>query len=243
MHKIKRAIIMAAGTGTRMQPLTFQTPKPLIKVNGIRMIDTIIQALHKNGIFEIYIVTGHLKEKFNILAEEYEGIKIIDNPFYSSCNNISSLYAARDHLEDAMILDGDQIIYNPAILTPEFESSGYSCIWTEEQTDEWLLTTDNGFIISCSRAGGNKGWQLYSVSRWTAEDAKKLKSHLEYEFEIRKNRQIYWDDVALFCYPEKYHLQIYPVNRGDIIEIDSIKELCEIDKTYQIDQIYGGDQV
>ena len=54
MNRVERAIIMAAGKGTRMLPITLKTPKPLVKINGIRMIDTVIQALHHNGIFEIY---------------------------------------------------------------------------------------------------------------------------------------------------------------------------------------------
>ena len=58
MYKVKRAIIMAAGVGKRMRPVTLQTPKPLVKVNGIRMIDTVIRGLHDNGIFEIYVVVG-----------------------------------------------------------------------------------------------------------------------------------------------------------------------------------------
>ena len=56
MHTVKRAIIMAAGFGNRMKPVTLETPKPLVKVNGIRMIDTVINGLHKNGITEIYVV-------------------------------------------------------------------------------------------------------------------------------------------------------------------------------------------
>ena len=50
MYKVERAIIMAAGIGKRMQPVTLETPKPLVRVNGIRMIDTVIRGLHKNGI-------------------------------------------------------------------------------------------------------------------------------------------------------------------------------------------------
>ena len=50
MSEVKRAIIMAAGLGNRMKPVTLDTPKPLIKVNGKRMIDTIIDALNQNGI-------------------------------------------------------------------------------------------------------------------------------------------------------------------------------------------------
>ena len=49
-HIVKRAIIMAAGTGNRMHPLTLTTPKPLVKVNGVRMIDTVVDGLRINGI-------------------------------------------------------------------------------------------------------------------------------------------------------------------------------------------------
>lgn len=233
MHKIKRAIIMAAGLGKRMQPLTLETPKPLIEVNGKRMIDTVIKALHKNGITEIYIVVGYLKEKFEVLLDEYKGITLIENPYYDTCNNISSLYVAREHLSDVIILDGDQIIYNPEILNPNFTLSGYNAIWTDGFTDEWLLTVEDNIITHCSRTGGEKGWQLFSVSRWNSEDGEKLKKHLEIEFEQRQNRQIYWDDVAMFCYPEEYTLGITEMQKNDIIEIDAISELALMDEKYK----------
>ena len=52
MHKAERAIIMAAGFGNRMRPVTLATPKPLVRVNGVRMIDTVIRGLHENSIYE-----------------------------------------------------------------------------------------------------------------------------------------------------------------------------------------------
>ena len=71
MFKAERAIIMAAGFGNRMKPVTLVRPKPLVTVNGVRMIDTVIQGLHRNGIREIYVVVGYLK------AREYPGLQLI----------------------------------------------------------------------------------------------------------------------------------------------------------------------
>ena len=233
MSKVQRAIIMAAGEGRRMYPLTKSVPKPLIEVNGVRMIDTVIEALHINGIWEIYVVTGYRKEDFLPLVRQYPGLRLIENPDYAGTNNISSLYAAREHLENAMILDADQIIHNPDVLSPVFERSGYNAVWNEEPTREWLMqVNEEGIVTSCSRDGGRIGWQLYSISRWNSADGQKLQRLLELEYVTRGRRDIYWDDVAMFCHPEEFALGIRPMKRTDVVEIDSLEELARADGRY-----------
>ncbi len=224
---------MAAGVGSRMHPVTLQIPKPLVKVNGIRMIDTAVQGLLENGIGEIHVVVGYQKEKFERWNKRYHQVHLIENPYYEQCNNISSLYAARAYLEDVIILDGDQMIYNTDVLSPSFERSGYNALWTDQPTDEWLMKVENSIVTDCSRNGGNHGWRLFSISRWNKKDGQRLKKHLEVEFEIKKNTQIYWDDVALFCYPDEYELGIREMNPGDVLEIDSYEELAAIDAAYK----------
>ena len=189
--------------------------------------------LNKFDNYQFYLGTGEapITGGFNITAE-YKGVTLIENPYWDSCNNIASLYVAREQLENAMILDGDQMVYKKEILAPEFTRSGYNAIWTDAETDEWLMQVENGIVRSCSRTGGRGGWQLFSVSRWSGEDGKRLKKHLELEFEEKKNRQIYWDDVAMFCHFREYELGIYPMQEGDLIEIDDFSELCDLDPSY-----------
>ena len=231
---VKRAVIMAAGLGKRLQPVTFTTPKPLVRVGGVRMIDTILKGLLENGIREIYVVVGHLKEQFEDLKADYPEVTLIENPWYESCNNISSLYVAREHLEDCMILDGDQIVRDPKVLSAEFAHSGYNAIWCEGETDEWLMQAEGPelFVTSCSRNGGSRGWQLFSISRWSEEDGKKLSELVEKEFEAG-NRQIYWDDVPMFVHPKEFRLAVFPMQRGDVTEVDNLRELQDLDPSYK----------
>ena len=117
---------MASGLGTRLRPLTLTVPKPLLKVGGVVMIESIIDGLLANNISEIHIVTGYLKDCFAYLPDKYPNadIDLIFNEDYQKCNNISSLYVARNFLDETMIIDGDQIIRNQQVLTPFLNVQG-----------------------------------------------------------------------------------------------------------------------
>ena len=92
MYKVDKAIIMAAGKGTRMRPITLTTPKPLVKVHNKPIIEYSIEALLQNNIKEIYIVVGYLKDQFYYLKEKYENITIIENDLYDKCLFSKRLY-------------------------------------------------------------------------------------------------------------------------------------------------------
>lgn len=225
------AIIMAAGIGERLKPLTIDTPKPLLKVKGVPMIENIISFLKLNGISEIYIVVGYKKEQFEYLTKKYN-VNLIDNPDYNKANNIASLYYAREHIGETLILDGDQIINNLDISV--FNSySGYVCIKKQDDgyLNEWMLTLDNNHkIINCKRNGGNTGFILKSFSFWNKNDSFKLRKYLEIEYIINKNTNIYWDDVAMFVHKNEFELYGYIINQNNLIEIDTLEEYLEINK-------------
>lgn len=233
MKKIERAILMAAGKGERLQPVTLDTPKPLVNINGKAMIETIIEALEQNGIKEIYVVIGYKKEMFSYLPQKYESVTLIENNIYDKCNNISSLYAAREHLKNTFITDGDIIISNPDVFNPLPYESGYCIIKTNEPTNEWTFDVDdNNYITNCDKSGGHPGNIQFGISRWTEEDSEKLRKYLEYEFEANKNTDLFWDDVALQLHLDDFKLKVYEISNTDVTEIDSFAELVAADSSY-----------
>ena len=104
-----RAILMAAGMGTRLRPLTENTPKSLIEVNGMSLLERQIINLKEVGIDEIIVLTGYLHEKFDDLVKKYNLIKVI-NDKYDIYNNIYTMYLVREYLEDAFVIDADNYI-------------------------------------------------------------------------------------------------------------------------------------
>lgn len=231
MTKANRAIILAAGYGNRMHPVTEHTPKALVRVNGKRIIDNQIHTLHKSGIHEIYIVVGYLKEQFLPLETQYPGVHLIENPDFATGNNISSLYYARQYLDACVILDCDILFHREDMLSYEYQHSTYCALWLKNTTTEWLFRHKNLRITDVVKTGGT-GWGLFSISFWTMEDAVKLRQHLTEAYETHRIRDTYWDDVVLTHHKNEYTLELRPMLHSDITEIDTYEELCALDPTY-----------
>ena len=94
-----KAIILAAGMGTRLRPITLTTPKSLIEVAGTSLIERQIEFLRAKGIEDIIVVTGYLAEKFDFLKDQY-GVTLIHNDQYESYNNFYTMYLVRHYLSD-----------------------------------------------------------------------------------------------------------------------------------------------
>ncbi len=229
-YRVKRAVFIAAGFGSRLVPITLNTPKPLVRVNGTRMIDTLLDAVVAAGIEEIYLVRGYLKEQFDQLLYKYPMIKFIDNPIYNEANNISSTLYARNLLKNAYVFEADLVLYNPELITKYQYTSNYLGV-PVEKTDDWCFEVKNRVITKLC-IGGSNCYHMYGISYWNEADGAKLEEDIKKVFEMPGGKERYWDQVALeFCL-KNYQVEVRPCTFEDIIEIDTYNDLKNIDHTY-----------
>jgi len=229
-YRVKRAIILAAGFGPRLVPVTLNTPKPLVRVKGKRMIDTLLEAVVRAGIGEIYIVRGYLGEQFDQLLYKFPGIRFIENPIYNESNNISSAMCARHLLRNAYVMEADLVLYNPDLICKYQYSSNFLGV-PVESTDDWCFETKNR-IITRLKVGGTQCHHVYGVSYWTEEDGAKLYEDIKRVYEMPGGKERYWDQVALEYCQKNYRVEVRECTFDDIVEVDTFSDLKKLDPTY-----------
>ncbi len=232
-YRAKRAIFIAAGFGTRLVPVTLNTPKPLVRVNGVRIIDTLIDACLEVGITDIYIVRGYLAEQFDQLLYKYPMIKFLENPSYNEANNISSAMTARYLMQNSYVFEADLLISNPKIIKKYHYHSDVLGIW-KDRTDDWCLTVDKDGNVVEEKVGGLNCYQMVGIYYWNAEDGAKLSEHVKEAFLAPGGKERYWETVPNQVYKGQYKIQVLPCKEEDIVEIDTFRELKAIDKTYDV---------
>lgn len=232
-YKVKRAIFLAAGFGSRLVPITLNTPKPLVMVHGRKIIETLLDAVVKAGIEEIILVRGYLKDEFDILLKKYPNIKFIDNDSYNEANNISSAYLIKDYMANSYIFESDLYLYNDKLIRKYEYTSNYIGRYVKK-TDDWCFETKNNLITKLKQ-GGIDCYHMYGISYFNEEAAEMFKKDVvELYLNIPGGKEKYWDQVHLDVFRKNYKFEVRECNIDDIIEIDTFNELKEIDKIYDV---------
>ncbi len=232
-HRVKRAVFIAAGFGSRLVPITLNTPKPLVRVHGKRIIDTLIDACLEAGINEIYIVRGYLAEQFDQLLYKYPMIRFLENPGYNEANNIGSAMVARDLMRNAYVFEADLLVSNPKIIKKYHYHSDVLGIW-KERTDDWCLTVDKDGNVDEEKVGGLNCYQMVGIYYLNDPDGAKFAGHIEEAFNAPGGKERYWETVLNQVYRGEYKIEVLPCKDEDIVEIDTFRELKAIDQTYDV---------
>ena len=229
-YRVKRAILLAAGFGSRLVPVTLNTPKPLVRVHGVRMIDTLLDAITAAGIEDIVIVRGYLAEQFDQLLYKYPNIKFVENPIYNETNNISSAMCVRYLLSNAYVMEADLVLYNPALITKYQYTSNYLGVPTSK-TEDWCFETKDS-IITGIKIGGINCHHMFGISYWNDNDGRKMSEHIKKVYDMPGGKERFWDQVALEYFIDEYKIEVRECTFQDIIEIDTYSDLKKLDSSY-----------
>lgn len=222
------AIILAAGMGTRLRPLTNDRPKCLVAVNGVPMVERQIQFLKEKGIDDIILISGYKAEALDFLKDKY-GVDIVFNDRYDTCNNINSLYIVRNRFHDTYVLEGD-VYMDKNVLLSEVNHSTYFAR-KKKYENEWGLEVDADNRLTYINIGDGEGYLMSGISYWKAEDCEKIIKHMEEVYATKDYTNSYWDNMVLDIYPE---LDVRVREIDGIYEIDTPEELKEVEKCISI---------
>lgn len=222
-HKVNNAIILAAGYGMRMTPINNDVPKALLQVKGEVLIERIIQQLHDKQIYDINIVVGFMKEKFEYLIDKF-GVNLIVNPEYDRKNNLSSLYLTNSRISNTYIIPGDiwfkinpfriNEFYSWYMVSDELKNNQY---YKASKTGKLLLTKNNEL--------GNKAIGVAFISN---KDSDIIQNNIKKLNGNARNISEFWEKSLLQKNKLLVAARIYPNN--EFSEINTYEQLLELDR-------------
>lgn len=218
------AIILAAGLGTRLRPLTNERPKCMVEVCGIPMVERQVQYLHEIGIKDITLVSGYKAECLDYLKGKY-GVDIVRNPQYDVCNNIYSMYVVKERFGDTYVLEGD-VYMQKNCLRKGLACSAYFSVWKEKYEREWGLITDKDSMLDYVHIGDGQGYIMSGISYWTKADAAKILYRIEELIAGGDYKDLFWDNAV-----------IDSISVLDSIKVEGVDGICEIDTIRELEEL------
>ncbi|MED3622534.1 NTP transferase domain-containing protein [Bacillus thermocopriae] len=223
-----RAILLAAGMGTRLRPITLTTPKPLVEINGKPMLEKQIEFLQEVGVQEIIVVTGYLAEKFEYLKEKY-GVKLVHNDKYDVYNNIYTMYLVKDYLPDSYVIDTDVYLHRNFLLKHP-ASSVYFSAKKPNFKGEWMIRHDKNNRVTRIEVGdGHDEFILCGVSYWSLKDGEYIVKKLEEMIESGAFKEFWWDEIVKNNL-DQLDVYLQEIQPDDSYEIDSLEDLEKVNK-------------
>ena len=219
----KNAIILAAGYGMRMVPISKESPKALLEVNKEVLIERMIKQLQEVGIKNIYVVVGFLKEKFEYLIDEF-GVELIINQEYATKNNLHSLNLASKYISNTYIIPCDLWCDR----NPFKKNELYSWYMVSDIVDNESDVRVNRKMELVSIPEGQGGNTMVGIAYLVEKESKIVREKLQSYDTESKYDKAFWEETLY----EKNRMIVRAkvVHANNIVEINTYEQLRELDE-------------
>lgn len=159
--RVSTALLLAAGTGSRLQPLTDSAPKCLTEIGGIPMLGRLLDCLRQHRFRRLVVVVGHLEQDIRRFLDRHADGLVVDyvvSPVYQTTNNIYSLWLARDAVQEPFLLIESDLVFDASLL-------GEMLVPNRIAVSE-ILPWMNGTTVTANESLDLTAFHLGSKSEW-----------------------------------------------------------------------------
>lgn len=233
-----KALILAAGLGTRLAPITDTCPKSLVPVNGKPILVKQIENLIENNILDITVVSGyHADYLKKVVSEMFPQVKIVHSVDYETTNNMYSAYLAREYMSDSDFLMMNADVY--------FDSSVISSLLNFKYDN--AIVTDIGRYLEESMKVVERGERIVEISKSILEKDALGASIDVYKFSKQAGKVFFdkcaeyieinklvklWSEVALNDILQEVEFKACPLV-GRWLEIDNHEDLAAAEELFK----------
>jgi CTP:phosphocholine cytidylyltransferase-like protein len=220
------AIILAAGMGTRLRPLTNDVPKALVRVGAESFFERQLRLLRAQGIGDISVVTGYKASAFQPWHGDRD-LCFVHNEHYHDWNNLYSMYLVREKLGDTLVLDGDLWIGEEVIPSRAPLTSCWYVGHRDTMANEWAVVQDSEGRVSRIEVRSGEGWILTGLSYWSGQDGPYLASVMDHMMHRQDATSLFWDEAPRTSLDVlEVHAQL--LGSEDWAEVDTVDELMSL---------------
>lgn len=229
-YRVKNAVLMAAGYGSRLAPVTDHTPKGLLRVRGEVLVERQIAQLVAAGIHDIILVTGYRSGQFSYLGA-HPHVRIVENPDYRRYNNSSTLYRVLEALDNTYICSADNY-FTENVFAPYVYRAYYAAVYGEEPTEEYYLSVDADERITGVQIGGARGWYMMGQVYFTRAFSERFRALLKpaYESDVTVREQL-WERFYM-RHLDKLALHRKCFAREVVHEFDTLSDILAFDPDF-----------
>ncbi len=178
-----RAVILAAGNGTRMGRLTVDRPKTMLEVDGRALIDRQLDALAACGVLDVTIVVGYQHERLR--DHLGDRVRLIENARYKATNSLYSLWLARETLEDGAVVMNSDILVSQPLMAKLIDAAVEDAVLVDTDStlaeEEMKVKIWHGFAIDFSKelAPWDADGENVGILKFGPRGGRRLVEHLD----------------------------------------------------------------